>query len=250
MGGLEEWSNDDTDTLKDIKPPLSKAPPVGEFEFVTDEARAKELDDPVRLAILRILRKGIDDKKTEKQDDGVIIIRPVKRRSLSVVEIVKMSKQHEGMDEITKNQVYHHLPKLIESKYITEIGTVTVIRQKNTEGRRTKYYRRTAKGFVLVTSLLGADEKLLHKKSKEYNDRMLKVFDINLTEKQKEELVELRIEAYRKEVDGRAQIAKMIRSDVADKDVLSMFDFLVTMFAMGSEDYIDIHKKMRALLFK
>ena len=79
---------------------------------------------------------------------------------------------------------------------------------------------------------------------------MLKVFDINLTDKQKEELVELRIEAYRKEVEGRAQIAKMIRSDVADKDVLSMFDFLVTMFAMGSEEYIDIHRKMRVLLFK
>ena len=244
MGGYEEWSNDETDTLKTIEPPLSKAPPVGEFEFVTDESRVKELDDPVRLAILRVLRKGIDDKKTEEQDDGVIIIRPVKRRSLSVVEIVKMSKQYEGLDDITKNQVYHHLPKLIDNKYVIKVGTVTK------GGRTTDYYRRTAKGFVLVTSLLGADEKLLHKKSTEYNERMLKVFDINLTEKQKEELVELRIEAYRKEVDGRAQIAKMIRSDVADKDVLSMFDFLVTMFAMGSEDYIDIHKKMRALLFK
>ncbi|MHA1905906.1 MAG: hypothetical protein ACW98Y_01310 [Candidatus Thorarchaeota archaeon] len=246
MGGYEEWSNDDTDTLKDIEPPLSKAPPVGEFEFVSDETRARELDDPVRLTILSILRNGIDDKKTEEQDDGVIIIRPIKRRSLSVVEIVKMSKVYEGKSsgEITKNQVYHHLPKLIDHKYVIKVGTVTK------GGRTTDYYRRTAKGFVLVTSLLDADEKLLHKKSKEYNERMLKAFDIELTDKQKDELVELRVAAYRKEVEGRAQIAKMIRSDVADKDVLSMFDFLVTMYAMGTDEYIEIHKKMRDILFK
>jgi DNA-binding transcriptional ArsR family regulator len=246
MGGYEEW-NDESDTLKEIQPPLSKAPPLGELEFVSDEKRARELDDPVRLAILSIMRAGIDDKKTDEQDDGVIIIRPVKRRSLSVVEIVKMSKKFEGksaVGEITKNQVYHHLPKLIENKYVIKVGTVTK------GGRTTDYYRRTAKGFVLVTALLDADEKMLEKKSREYNDRMLRVFDIDLTEKEKEELVKLRLAAYKKEVEGRAQVAKMIRSDVAEKDVLSMFEFLVTMQAMGTEEYIDIHKKMRDILFK
>jgi DNA-binding transcriptional ArsR family regulator len=249
MGGYEEW-NDDTDTLKEIDPPLSKAPPVKEFEFVSDEERARELDDPVRLAILQILRRGIDDDKTEYPEDGVKLIRTVKRHSMSVVEIVKMSKEHKDLDPITKNQVYHHLPKLIENNYLTHVGTVTVVRQEGTEGRSTKYYRRTAKGFVLVTKLLDVDAKHLEKKSREYNERMFKVFDIDLSEEEKEKLIQLRIAAYKKEVEGRSEIAKMIRSDVADKDVLNMFDFLVTMFAMGTDEYVEIHKKMRNILFK
>jgi len=158
-----------------------------------------------------------------------------------------MSESYKGkssVGKITKNQVYHHLPKLIENDYVIKVGTVT-------KGKRTTdYYRRTAKGFVLVTALLDADQKQLLKKSKEYNERMLRVFDIDLTEDEKEDLVNLRLEAYKKEVEGRAQVAKMIRRDVADKDVLNMFDFLVTMYAMGTEEYIDIHKKMRDILFK
>ncbi|MFW9850174.1 MAG: winged helix-turn-helix domain-containing protein [Candidatus Thorarchaeota archaeon] len=249
MGDYEEW-NDDTDTLMDLDPPLSEAPPVKEFEFVSDEERARELDDPVRLAILQILRRGIADKKTEYPEPGVQLIRTVQRHAMSVVEIVNMSKEHKDLESVTKNQVYHHLPKLKDHGYITEIGKVTVVRDEKTEGRTTTYYRRTAKGFVLVTALLDADEKLLLKKSKEYNNRMLKVFAIDLTDEEKEKLVQLRLEAYKKEVHGRAEVAKMIRSDVADKDVLNMFDFLVTMYAMGSDEYIKIHKMMRDILFK
>ena len=100
-----------------------------------------------------------------------------------------------------------------------------------------------------MTKLLDVDAKHLEKKSREYNERMFKVFDIGLSKEDKEKLVQLRVEAYKKEVEGRAQIAKMIRGDVADKDVLNMFEFLVTMYAMGSDEYIEIHKKMRDIIF-
>ncbi|MFW9909121.1 MAG: hypothetical protein ACFFEF_11130, partial [Candidatus Thorarchaeota archaeon] len=223
--------------------------PVVEFEFVSDEQRAKELDDTARLTILQILRRGVEDTKTTKTKDketGDTIIRQreVKRNALSVVEIVKMSKEHKDVEEITKNQVYHHLPKLMEAGYIIELGKVI------TGKRETHYYRRTAKGFVLVTSMLGADEKMLFKKSTDYLDKLMKTFDIQLTEKEKDEIVKLRVEAYKKEVTGRGEVAKMIRSDVADKEVLDMFEFLVTMHAMASPEYIDLHKRMRDLLFK
>lgn len=236
-----------TDTLEGIKLTPEAKKPIGEYEFVSDKARAKELDDTARLAILQILRRGIADIKTTKSKDpetGDTIIRQreVKRRALSVVEIVKMSKEHKDMEEITKNQVYHHLPKLIDAGYLIELGKVI------TGKRETHYYRRTAKGFVLVTGFTGADEKLLLKKSKAYNDEMLKVFDIKLTEKQKEELNQLKLQVYKKEVEVRAEVAKLIRSDVADKEILNMFEFLVTMHAMTSEDYIDLHKKMRDIL--
>ena len=236
-----------TDTLEGIKLTPEARKPIGEYEFVSDKERAKELDDTARLTILQILRRGIDDIKTTKSKDpetGDTIIRQreVKRTALSVVEIVKMSKEHKEMEEITKNQVYHHLPKLIDAGYIIELGKVV------TGKRETHYYRRTAKGFVLVTGFSGADEKLLLKKSKDYNDEMLKIFDIKLTEKQKDELNNLKLQVYKKEVEGRAEVAKLIRSDVADKHVLNMFEFLVTMHAMASEEYIDLHRKMRDIL--
>lgn len=238
-----------TDTLEGIILTPEAKKPIIEYEFVSDIERAKELDDTARLAILQILRRGIDDIKTTKSKDpetGDTIIRQreVKRTALSVVEIVKMSQEHEDLEEVTKNQVYHHLPKLKDAGYIIELGKVI------TGKRETHYYRRTAQGFVLVTGFSGADEKMLLKKTKDYNDEMLKLFDIKLTEKQKEELNSLRLQVYKKEIDGRSEVAKMIRTDVADKKVLNMFEFLVTMYAMASDDYIELHKKMRDLLFK
>jgi len=236
-------------TLEGIELTSEAKKPIGEFEFVSDKARAKELDDTARLAILQILRRGIDDLKTTKSKDpetGDTITREreVKRTALSVVEIVKMSKEHKDLEEVTKNQVYHHLPKLIDAGYIIELGKVI------TGKRETHYYRRTAKGFVLVTGFTGADEKMLLKKTKDYNDEMLRIFDIELTDKQKQELNHLRIQAYKKEIEGRAEVAKMIRSDVADKHILNMFEFLVTLYAMSSEEYIDFHREMRDILFQ
>ena len=87
-----------------------------ELIFVTDDSTMQALDDPVRLAIVTVLRKGVADTLTteridEKTGDKIIRQREVQRHVLSVVEIVKMSQEHEDIEEITKNQVYHHLPQ-------------------------------------------------------------------------------------------------------------------------------------------
>ncbi|MFW9918683.1 MAG: hypothetical protein ACFFED_03735 [Candidatus Thorarchaeota archaeon] len=242
--------DDITDTLEGIEltPEAKKAVP--DIEFVYDIDRAKELDDSVRLAILQVLRKGVEDTKTTKTKDpetGDTIIRQreVTRKALSVVEIVKMSEDIEYVENVTKNQVYHHLPKLIEMGYVIKLGTVT------TGKRTTDYYRRTAGGFVLITGVLSAaDEKMLRKKNEKVTQKMMQHFKINITEEEQKRFENLRFDALKIELAARKEIVKLIRSDVADKDVLDMYEFLLQMYALGNEEYIEIHKKIRDLLFK
>lgn len=236
------------DSLKDIELTKEGEITIKEFEFIHDEKRSRELDEPVRLAILQILRKGIPDTittrtKDEETGDTIIRQKEVLRDTLSVVEIVKLSGEDEYYDEVTKNQVYHHLPKLIEANYVVKFGTVT------TGKRTTDYYRRTAKGFI-VTTTTGADEKLLRRKSEEYIVHLLQNFDIDMTEAEKKEFIDLRYRSFMKQLEGRQKIAKMVKIDVANKKVLHFYDFLLDLYSLGSDEVIDIWRKMRKLLFK
>lgn len=243
-------SEDVTDTLEGIELTPEAAKPMREYEFVRDEARVRELDDSVRLAILKVLMNGIDDTKTtrtrdEATGDTIIRQRDVKRVAMSVVEMVKSSAENKEIEEITKNQVYHHLPKLIEAGFVIKYGTVT------TGKRTTDYYRRTAKGFVLVEGALSAaNEKILREKSEYIIDKMTNTFNIKISDEEKKELTRLRFEAFKKELESRKHIMELIKSDVADKEVLDLFEFLIDIYALGSEKYIDLHKRMRAILFK
>ncbi len=242
--------DDITDALEGIELTPEAKKPVPDVEFVGDEERARELDDAVRLAILQVLRKGIPDTKTTKTKDSetgdtIIRQREVNRTALSVVEIVKQSEEIDYIENVTKNQVYHHLPKLIEAGYVIKLGTVT------TGKRTTDYYRRTAGGFVLATSVLSsADEKMLRKKSQKVMEKLFQHFKLEMTDDEKKKFEDLRFEALKIEIAARKEVVKMIRSDVADKDVLDLYEFLMQMYALGNEEYIEIHRKVRDLLFK
>ncbi|MHA1637532.1 MAG: hypothetical protein ACTSUB_05900 [Candidatus Thorarchaeota archaeon] len=241
-------TNDTPDSLDGIELTKEGKIQIKEFEFIHDEERSRELDDSVRLAILQILRKGIPDTittttKDEETNDTIIRQKEISRDILSVVEIVKLSSEDKYYDEVTKNQVYHHLPKLIEANYVIKYGTVT------TGKRTTDYYRRTAKGFI-VTTTTGADEKLIRRKSEDYIVHLLKNFDIEMTEAEKKEFMDLRYKSFMKQHEGRRKIAKMVKIDVADKKVLHFYDFLLDMYSLGSDEYIDLWRKMRKLLFK
>ncbi|MHA1882350.1 MAG: hypothetical protein ACTSUO_04820 [Candidatus Thorarchaeota archaeon] len=241
-------TNDTPDSLDGIELTKEGKIQIKEFEFIHDEERSRELDDSVRLAILQILRKGIPDTittttKDEETNDTIIRQKEISRDILSVVEIVKLSSEDKYYDEVTKNQVYHHLPKLIEANYVIKYGTVT------TGKRTTDYYRRTAKGFI-VTTTTGADEKLIRRKSEDYIVHLLKNFDIEMTEAEKKEFMDLRYKSFMKQHEGRRKIAKMVKIDVADKKVLHFYDFLLDMYSLGSNEYIDLLRKMRKLLFK
>ncbi len=246
----DSMDDDITDTLEGIELTPEAKNSVPDVEFVYNEERARELDDSVRLAILQVLRKGIQDTKTTKTKDSetgdtIIRQREVTRKALSVVEIVKLSEDIEYIEKVSKNQVYHHLPKLIEMGFVIKLGTVT------TGKRTTDYYRRTAGGFVLATGVLSAaDEKMLRKKNQSVTEKMMHHFKIELNEEEKKKFEDLRFNALKIELAARKEVVKMIRSDVADKDVLDMYEFLLQMYALGNEDYIDIHRKIRDLLFK
>ena len=156
-----------TDDLAGIEPPeeTGKFPePMKEIVFVNDPEKAAILDEHVRYMIIQVLRRGKKDTCTTRTTDSetgerIIRQRDVMRYALSVVEMIKLAETYDDI-EITKNQVYHHLPKLIEGGYVVKFGTVT------TGKRTTDYYRRTAKGFVLTVGEFVVDQKLMKQKKK------------------------------------------------------------------------------------
>ncbi|MHA1939345.1 MAG: hypothetical protein ACW97O_14130, partial [Candidatus Thorarchaeota archaeon] len=231
-----------TDALTGIKAPeeTSRFPdPMNEIVFVNDPEKAEILDEQVRYMIIQVLRRGIDDTCTTRDVDKetgerIIRQRDVKRHALSVVEIVKLSETYDDIENITKNQVYHHLPKLIEGGYVVKFGTVT------TGKRTTDYYRRTAKGFVVTVGEFVLDKKMMKKKIGHYINMYTKVFDIELSDDDRKELADLMIESMRVEHEGRAKIGQLIKGDVADKKVLSLYEDLVKLYAMGDDDWSKI----------
>jgi hypothetical protein len=239
-----------TDALTGIKAPeeTSRFPdPMNEIVFVNDPEKAEILDEQVRYMIIQVLRRGIDDTCTTRDVDKetgerIIRQRDVKRHALSVVEIVKLSETYDDIENITKNQVYHHLPKLIEGGYVVKFGTVT------TGKRTTDYYRRTAKGFVVTVGEFVLDKKMMKKKIGHYINMYTKVFDIELSDDDRKELADLMIESMRVEHEGRAKIGQLIKGDVADKKVLSLYEDLVKLYAMGDDDWSKIQRRVRAIL--
>jgi hypothetical protein len=241
-------TSDITDALEGIKLTKEGKEPMKEIVFINEAAMAEVLDDHVRYLIIQVLRRGIDDiyttrTKDPETGDTITREREVKRYALSVVEIVKMSKEYDDIEDITKNQVYHHLPKLIEGGYVVKYGTVT------TGKRTTDYFRRTAKGFVLTTGEATYNEPYVRKKI-EGHVKKFDTFDIALSKAEKKELVELMIETMKIENRGRSKIAKLIKGDVADKAVLSIYEDLVRLDAFGNEEWMKIQMKIRKLLLK
>ena len=217
--------------------------------FITDQERAEIIDDDVRYTIIRILRKGIPDTMTteeynEHTGERIIRQKEITRFEMSVVEIVKMSQEREEIEEISKNQVYHHLPILIEGGYIVKYGTVT------TGKRTTDYYRRTSRGFVLPKYSTAQDKKLWKKKTTELVNRMVKAFDFDLPQEQIDELITKRIKLYQLQVDSRTKIADLVRSDVADDALLDMYEWLVEIHSAGKKEYYDTILELRKILFK
>ncbi|MHA2214154.1 MAG: hypothetical protein ACW992_13420 [Candidatus Thorarchaeota archaeon] len=228
----------DTFTREDTEFEMSKEAKkaVTDIEFVRDPARASELDDTVRVQILKVLREGIDDtitseSKDEETGDRIIRQREIKRHALSVVE------------KISKNQVYHHMPKLIDAGYVIKFGTVTK------GNRTTDYYRRTSKGFVVTISHLGAEDKTARRKLTTFVEEMDASFSLNLSDDQKKEVIDLWAELNALQSQGREKVVSLIKGDVADKQVLKQYDTLVELYSFGNERVVEIFQKIRSIVF-
>jgi len=238
-----------TDSLEGIVLTQEAKEPQKEIVFVTNEEMAEVLDELVRYNILQILRKGIEDTLTtrtvdEETGDTIIREKVVIRDVLSVVELVKFSPDccHDG-EEITKNQIYHHLPKLIEYGYVIKYGTIT-------KGKRsTDYYRRTAKGFLLTTGAWGTEEKRIREKLEGFTTKMLDTFNLDVSEEKRQELLELSIKRAQMQHEWRTKIAEMVNLDIASKEILSMYEMMLDYYSVGSKEYMDAIYKIRAILF-
>ncbi|MHA1771227.1 MAG: hypothetical protein ACTSYL_06335 [Candidatus Thorarchaeota archaeon] len=237
-----------TDTLREIVLTAEGRLPQKELVFVTKDEMIQALEDPVRLAILKTMKKGVQDiittrMRDEETGDLIIRQREVKRHALSVIEIVKLSAMNDELEAVTKNQVYHHLPRLIEAGLIVKYGTVT------TGKRTTDYYRRTAKGFVLATAPRLTGARLLKGRVKQAIERLNNVFGYNFSDDEKKRLSELVVDAWTIEASGRTTIAKMIQGDVVDNDILDLYEFLLNVYATGIDKWVEIQKQIRAILF-
>ncbi|TFG30344.1 hypothetical protein EU528_08365 [Candidatus Thorarchaeota archaeon] len=246
--GNDDITTEITDSLEGIVLTKEGKTPQKEIIFITDAERAAVLDEPVRLHILQVLRSGIKDtitsEKIDENGDKIIRVRDVKRDALSVLEIVKLSTECCGPDiEISKNQVYHHLPKLEEEGYVAKYGTVT------TGKRTTDYWRRTAQGFVLTSGEWIGGSGTLAKKMTPFVEKMLETFDLKVSEDNKKELLELMIKKTVKQSEWRTKIAELVKGDVADKMVLEQYETLVDYYAMGSKEYVATIMRIREILF-
>ena len=231
-----------------------KISPIGKKEqqqaiFITDLEEATMIEHPVRLAIITILGKGISDNVTTKFVDpkskaSTITTTPTQRHELSVIEIVKVSKKYQDILSLTRNQVNHHLPKLVTMKFVHRYGTVT------TGKRKTHYYRRAAKQYVVTMGTPYYNEKWLEQRESARLERTLKAFDIELSMKDKTELARLLTKSEILKDNWRAKIANLARGDVTEPNITDMYHWLIDAYAMGSQEYLDIHQKIRAILFR
>lgn len=244
---MKKMSEPLSDKIRDIKlTEEGKRPPKPVF-FITDSEMAQFLDDPVKVEIIQVLREGIEDTQTtekyhEKTKETVIRQWPVKRFALSVAEIVKQSKRRRE-NPLSRNQVYHHLPGLIKSGYIKKFGTVT------TGKRTTDYFRRTTETFVLPKGTPAIDEKFLAKQlasDVEYIDR---VFGFSIPKTKHQEFIQLGIKMWEIRDEWAGTILQNLKEDLVDSRSLKLYDWLFELTMLGIDEYIELGRRMRELLF-
>ncbi len=235
-----------TDSLIGIEQTPEGEIPTQEKEFVHEKERIPVLQDSVRLQILQILKEGIDDTLTEEQvnkETGERIIRQriVRRHALSVNDLISASKRYEPQQHLTKNQLYHHLPKLVEANFIVKCGVIT-------RGKRTTdYYRRTANNFVTFGMHYGFDgfRKALKKETKD----AFSSFNLNLSKESEKELLDLMAENELLRIKGMEVVERLVKSDVTDSKQIELFDWFLWLHATGNPEFLQMLERMREIVF-
>ncbi|TFF92186.1 hypothetical protein EU545_01715 [Candidatus Thorarchaeota archaeon] len=220
--------------------------PIRRIDFVGSPERAAILHDPVRLQILQMLRDGIEDKVVQESFDestGERIIREriVDRHELSVYELLRLSEEEEEYTPLTKNQVYHHLPRLVEGGFVIKYGVV------RTGKRTTDFYRRTAENFVTF-GLHYNPEEFESAVREEVRDA-LPVFDLPLSEEEMKQLIDLLLDTEVMRLRWAGKIEKLVQADVTDSKEVEIFDWLLWVYATGQPEYIETLNRTRELLF-
>ncbi|MFW9955227.1 MAG: hypothetical protein ACFFD3_11790 [Candidatus Thorarchaeota archaeon] len=216
--------------------------------FITDIRLATEFEQEPRLAIHQILGRGIADFVVESSIDQQTGIRTIKetptvRYALSVSEIVELSRKHVGFQEVTRNQVNHHIRRLEELGFVHKYGTLWV-------GKRAiDYYRRTSKYVVVTMATPHFDEDFLLDREGKRMDDTLSIFNIKLNARDRKEVVRLLTASELLKDSWRGMIAGLVRADVTDPEVVNMYHWLLDAYAIGNGEYVQIWQKISKLLF-
>ncbi|MFW9927249.1 MAG: hypothetical protein ACFFDM_10865 [Candidatus Thorarchaeota archaeon] len=216
--------------------------------FITDYQVATEFEQEPRLTISQILGRGISDFIIEISIDEKTDVRttketPTKRYALSVSEIVELSETHKDLQSLTRNQVNHHIRRLEELGFIHKYGTLWV-------GKRAiDYYRRTSRYVVVTMATPHYDEDFLLDREGKRMDNTLDVFDIKLNAQDKKKVAQLLTKSELLKDSWRAMIADLVKEDVTDPDVVHMYHWLLDAYAMGNDEYIEIWRRIRKILF-
>lgn len=235
-------------SISEIKPTEAGAKPQSGAIFITDYQLATEFEQEPRLTISQILGRGISDVVIETSVDeetGVRTTReiPTTRYALSVSEIVELSKKHEDIQSVTRNQVNHHLRRLEELGFIHKYGTLWV-------GKRAiDYYRRTSKYVVVTMATPHYDEDFLRDREGKRMETTLGIFNIKLNARDRKKVVELLTKSEILKDSWRGMIADLVRDDVTDPEVVHMYHWLLDAYAMGNEEYVEIWREIRKILF-
>ncbi len=233
------------DSLQGIKLTPEGKTPQEDMVLIRDPDEWDFCTDPVRRQILKILRNGIEDVVTsetfdQKSGERVIRQKIVTRNALSVVEIVKLSAEDDPANVLSKNQVYHHLPKMIEGGYIVKYGTIT------TGKRTTDYYRRTAKAFMCFPTPKQVDVK-------EYEEVMtnhLKGFNFGLSKQDQQKVVKLFIELELLRLKHSEKVTSAVIGDVIDRKKADAIDLFIWIYALTNPEVVKLLDEIRAYLPK
>lgn len=235
------------DGLEGLKLTEEGREPRKETDVVHEIERIKALQDPVRIQILEILRIGIDDTLTSKEfneetNERITREKAVRRHALSIAEIIEISKNTESFEELTKNQVYHHLTKLIESEFVIRYGW------KLKGKRRTDYYRRKAKGFITFGMHYPPDQ--LEESIRKEIQSSMKNYRVDFTEQEMKKFIDLMAQNELMRYKSIGIIQDLVQGDVTEANVIDTFEWLLWIYATGQDEYLKNLTEIRKMLFK
>jgi hypothetical protein len=222
--------------------------PQSEAIFITNLQLAAEFEQEPRLTISRILGRGIPDHLVDISIDeqtGVktVVETPTIRNALCVSEIVNQSKKHKDLQVLTRNQVNHHIRRMVELGFIHKYGTLLV-------GKRgIDYYRRSSKSVVITMATPSFGENYLLDREGNRLEQALSVFNIKLESQAKKEVVRLLTKSELLKDNWRGKIAGLVREDVTNPEVVDLYHWLLEAYAMGNDEYVEIWRKIRKILF-
>ena len=237
----------ETDTIKGIILEKKAREPVKRVEFLHNKDRVSAMHHPARLQILQILREGIEDTittETHNEDSREKVIRQliVKRNALSVNEIIKISNEQKNYEPLTKNQIYHHLPEMVNANLVELYG---VLKKGK---RKTDYYRRTADNFV--TFGLHYEPKRYREAVRKETEMSLSVFNLKLSEEEKQKFLDIAVKAELMKLEGAAAVEKLVSDDITDSKAIEMLDWFLWIYASGKEEYCHLIDQVRDIIFK